>query len=136
MVSYYLPAKEGGKVLCIGPAAQIKDIIQSAGGAPRVSRYMERMIRYTDGDRDLTLLFLPPYLLSDGKSFFSGALGGIASAVCEFLRRRRPGCNFELPLPRRSVPRIAVAGLGRQGSGKSVGPIRQPGSGVAERGRK
>jgi serine/threonine-protein kinase len=95
-VSYYLPAKEGGKVLCIGPAAQIKDIIQSAGGAPRVSRYLERMIRYTDGDRDLTLLFLPPYLLGDGKSFFSGALAPLRQPFANFFGDEAQAAIFSL----------------------------------------
>jgi hypothetical protein len=75
--SYYLPAKEEGKVLVVGQTAAIKEAIQSAGGTPAMSAHLERMLKSTDADRDVTLAFIPGSLFSDNQAFFVGELASL-----------------------------------------------------------
>jgi hypothetical protein len=75
--SYYLPAKEGGKLLVIGPPALVKEVVQSAGSSAATSAHLERILKDTDSDRDVTLAFLPGPLFSDNQGFFVGELAAL-----------------------------------------------------------
>ncbi|HEV3415561.1 MAG TPA: serine/threonine-protein kinase [Pirellulales bacterium] len=82
--SYYLPAKEGDKLLVFGPTALIKEVIQSAGGSPAMSAHLERMLKDTDSDRDVTIAFVPGPLLSDNQGFFVGELAALRKPADTF----------------------------------------------------
>ena len=83
-LSYYLPAKEGGKLLVVGPAAQIKEIVHPADGPPAMARSLELILPHTDADRDVTLVFVPSYLSGDGQSVMSGPLTALRKPMDEF----------------------------------------------------
>ena len=74
--SYYVPAKEAGKVLIISQAASIKEIIQSADGRAMAAP-LERILKDADADRDVTLAFIPGSLFSDNQAFFVGELAAL-----------------------------------------------------------
>lgn len=83
-LSYFLPAKEGGKVLVVGPAAQIKEILHPTDGPPAMPRAMELIMPHTDSDRDVSLVFVPSYLFGDGKSVLAGPLAALAKPLDDF----------------------------------------------------
>jgi hypothetical protein len=72
--SFFLPAKEGGKLLVVGPTAQIKEIIHPTDGPPAMPRSLELLLPHTDANRDVSLVFVPAYLFGDGQSVLSGPL--------------------------------------------------------------
>ena len=124
--SFYLPPNEGGKVLVVAPEAQIKDVIGAAGAPPTMSRYIEAIAPNADGDRDVNLLIAPSYLLTDGKSFFSGPLAPLQNPFASFFGDDARGGAGEPPLRRKLLRRIARAGGRRQGPRQSFGSVRQP----------
>jgi serine/threonine-protein kinase len=83
-LSYFLPAKEGGKLLVVGPAAQIKEIVHPADGPPAMARALELILPHTDADRDVTLVFVPSYLSGDGQSVLSGSLAALRKPLEAF----------------------------------------------------
>ncbi len=83
--SYYFPSKEAGQVLVVGQAAQIKDIIQAAAsGGSALSRYLERILQGTDGDRDVTFVLTPEVMFTDHQWFFAGELGALRQPMEKF----------------------------------------------------
>ncbi len=82
--SYYLPAKEGGRLLVVGPAAQIREVIQSAGNPPALSRHIEAILPLTDAERDVTLVFVPAYLFGEGEAALTGPLSGLKQPLSGF----------------------------------------------------
>ena len=80
---YFLPAKEGGKLLVVGPAAQIKEIVHPSD-SPALPRGLELMLPHTDADRDVSLVFLPSYLFGDGKAVLSGPLSALEKPLEDF----------------------------------------------------
>ena len=74
---YYMPAKEAGKLLVVGQAAQIKEVIQAAGGMPALPGHLERILKDSDADRDVTIAFVPSSLFGDKQAFFVGELAAL-----------------------------------------------------------
>src|SRR5262249_34051715 len=60
--SAYLPVKENGKVLVVGSAECVQDVVQLDGAAPPVQRAFEKLLLTTDDRRVATLLWLPATL--------------------------------------------------------------------------
>jgi hypothetical protein len=83
-LSYFLPAKEAGKLLVVGPASQIKEVVHPADGPPAMPRSLELIVPHTDADRDATLVFVPSYLSGDGKSVLSGPLAALRKPMEDF----------------------------------------------------
>ncbi len=82
---YYLPAKQQGKVLVVGQAASIKDVIQSAaGGQAAMSAHLERMLKASDADRDVTLVFIPGPLFADNQGLFAGEMAAVRKPAESF----------------------------------------------------
>ncbi len=130
--SYYLPSKEAGQVLVVGPAAQIKDIIQSAAnGPPAMSRYLERILQGTDADRDINLVLLPDVLFTDRQWFFAGEMGALRKPMESFFGSETKAAALQRPFARRLFPRAARAGLGRCQSGDLFHAVRQPRANIA-----
>ncbi|HEY2760630.1 MAG TPA: hypothetical protein VGI75_07800, partial [Pirellulales bacterium] len=57
--SVYLPAKENGKVLVVGPADCLKEVVKLDGESPPVHRAMEKLLLASDDQRIATLLWMP-----------------------------------------------------------------------------
>ena len=55
----YLPAKEDGKVLVVGPAKVLQEVANLEGQPPPVQRAIEKLLRVTDDQRLVTLLWMP-----------------------------------------------------------------------------
>jgi hypothetical protein len=51
---------------------------------PLLSRDMERLLAYTDSDRQLTLLFRPSFLFGDGNSIFDGPMTALRGPLFWF----------------------------------------------------
>jgi serine/threonine-protein kinase len=95
-LAYYLPAKEGGKLLVIGPAAQIKEIVHPADGPPAMARALELILPQTDAERDVTLAFVPSYMSGDGQSILSGPLLALRKALDDFFGSDVSAAQFSL----------------------------------------
>lgn len=82
---YYLPAKEQGTLLVVAQAAAIKDVIQAAEGTGAMSPHLERMLRSSDADRDLTFVLIPGPALGDSSPMFPGELEALRKPLSGFL---------------------------------------------------
>jgi hypothetical protein len=80
--AYYLPR---ATTLVIAPTETIADIIDLSGEPPPLRRDMERLLRHTDADRHVTILFTPTWLFSEGQSMFTGQMAGLREPLFWFL---------------------------------------------------
>ncbi len=110
-LSYYLPAKEGGKLLVIGPAAQIKEIAQPSDGPPPMPRSLELMLPHTDAGRDISLVFVPSYFFGDGRSLFGGPLGAIAKPLEDFFGSDVGAAEFSFHFDSNFFAEMRVVGI-------------------------
>lgn len=83
--AYYLPNDVDSHVLVIAPAAAIGEIVALSGNPPPLRRDVERLLAHTDADRQVTLIFAPGFLLSDGNSIFSGEMDRLREPMFWFL---------------------------------------------------
>ena len=86
--AYFLPANGDHHVLAIAPPAQMPDVVAAAAAAlepeeksaapnddgPPLNRQMEKLLKTTDRDRQVTLLAEPHALLMSGESILAGNL--------------------------------------------------------------
>lgn len=110
-LSYYLPAKEAGKLLVIGPAAQIKEIAQPSDGPPPMPRSLELMLPHTDADRDISLVFVPAYFFSDGQSLFAGPLASLEKPLGDFFGSDVGAAEFSLHFDANFFAEMRVVGV-------------------------
>jgi serine/threonine protein kinase len=82
--SYYLPAAEKGKLLVAGPADLVKESTKSGGATPAMPGHLERMLKASDADRDVSLAFIPGSLFADNQVFFSGELAALRGPAESF----------------------------------------------------
>lgn len=84
--SYYIPAKEKGRVVAITAPKYIRDVLLLDGAVPPLEREMERMLADTDANRHLTLLFPPKHIFGEAhKAVFSGVTADLRGPLSRFL---------------------------------------------------
>ena len=71
----------GGGGFAVAPAADIADVIDAGASAPPFSRQMEQLLRASDADRHLTVLFQPAYLRNQGHHLFRGYSHPLGDAI-------------------------------------------------------
>jgi hypothetical protein len=58
----------------MGSAPEVEEVAQSPLGKPPLPRELERLLRVSDGQRRLSVLFAPNFLFHDGQKLFAGDL--------------------------------------------------------------
>jgi hypothetical protein len=94
-LAYFQPTP-GGDVLVIAPDESIADIIDLAGQTPPLRRDIERLLEHTDADRDLTVIFAPNSLFSEGQHIFSGEFARLRDPLFWFLGDELSGADLSL----------------------------------------
>jgi len=69
--AYWLPSGEA-KAFVMGHANEIKDLAANPTAPPLVRREIGQLLRVSDAERHVTILFAPNFLFADGKPLFSG----------------------------------------------------------------
>ncbi len=97
--SAYLPQKENGKVLVIGPAECLSWVEKFDGAAPPVYRELEKLLQATDSQRLATLLWLPSQAIGSEELVAGGGpwqtlLNVARKFVGDDARRRVAECAF------------------------------------------
>ena len=82
--SYFLPADEKGGVLVIGKPEEIKEISDARGAPPVIPVALEKLLRTSDDQRHVTVLFSPNELVTN---FFRD---GRPWSICEPRQVREP----------------------------------------------
>ena len=117
------PRNEGGKLLVVGPAAQIKEIVHPADGPPAMARSLELILPHTDADRDVTLVFVPSYLSGDGQSVLSGPLAALRKPMDDFFGSDVNAAQFSLHFQTNFFLELRAIGCARQGCQHAVATI-------------
>jgi serine/threonine protein kinase len=75
--AYYIPPAGGdAPTFTMGDPRDVKEVAAASAAPPVVFRDIERLRRYSDADRHLTLFFYPQFLFSDdGRPLFAGDRG-------------------------------------------------------------
>jgi serine/threonine protein kinase len=96
-VSFWLPSAEEGRVLAMGPADLVRQMVSAAGEAepaadgeaspappPGLTPDMETLVGMLDGTRHVILLGSPHYLLHDGRPVLAGGLARLVDPIGKF----------------------------------------------------
>jgi hypothetical protein len=94
--AYYLLGGNDTNVLVVAPEDAIHDVIDLAGQMPPLRRDIERLIDHTDDDRQLTIVFAPNSLFSEGQSMFSGAASRLREPLFWFLGDELSGAALSM----------------------------------------
>lgn len=81
---FYLPKTADERVVAIGPVAMLKQMLE-LDGQPLLRSGIEQLLKHSDDQRQLTLIFTPSYLLTDGRGLLVGRLDQLHAALREFL---------------------------------------------------
>ena len=95
-IAYYLPGTAAPNVLVAAPEDAIEDVIDLAGQMPPLRRDIERLVARTDADRQITVLFAPNSLFSEGQSLFSGQASRLRDPLFWFLGDELSGAALSL----------------------------------------
>ncbi|HWB09759.1 MAG TPA: protein kinase [Pirellulales bacterium] len=95
--AFYLPASGDDKLLVIGPAAELRELVKSGGEAPVLRREMEVLLESSDNQRQLTLLVAPNFPLTDGKALFVDEGVKLLGPLRDFLELKESDGKLELP---------------------------------------
>lgn len=68
-----------------GPASEVEVVMEFAGDAPPLRREMERLLRETDSEHDLTVLLAPNFLAADGQGLLKDALEPLRIGILDFI---------------------------------------------------
>jgi eukaryotic-like serine/threonine-protein kinase len=82
--SFYVPRDQRG-VFLMGHATEVEDVAKNPQDRPLLRREMERLLRVSDSERHVSLLFAPNFLFSDGQKLFSGDLEKLRAPLETFL---------------------------------------------------
>jgi hypothetical protein len=91
-MSCWLPRAEQGRVIVLGSAETLRDIIAAEAGGPAatgglraaLTPDMERLVGMLDSTRHLTLIAAPHYLFNDGRGVMAGPLAKLLDPMEEF----------------------------------------------------
>jgi hypothetical protein len=93
---FYLPASGDNKLLVIGPATELREIVKSGGEAPPLRREMEVLLESSDDQRQFTLLVAPNFPLTDGKALFVDEGVRLLEPLRDFLEMKDSDGKLEL----------------------------------------
>lgn len=82
--SYFIPESEKG-VFVMGAASEVQEVAKNPAARPLLRREMEQLLRVSDLQRHVTVLFAPSFLFSDGQKLFSGDLQKLQTPLENFL---------------------------------------------------
>ena len=69
--AYLIPSGES-QAFVMGNAVEIKDLAENPSAPPLLRREIGQLLRVSDADRHVTILFAPNFLFADGKPLFAG----------------------------------------------------------------
>ena len=73
------------KAFTVGPQKRIEELVALDGGLPPLRRQLEQLQRTTDNSADLTVLFAPGFLFTDGRQILTNAVPAARPALAEVL---------------------------------------------------
>ncbi|MGC3967676.1 MAG: hypothetical protein QM775_09975 [Pirellulales bacterium] len=80
--AYFLPTSDGGKTLVIVPKDVLPDLLKLQGQQPPLMPELDYLaLQTTDADRHFTLLYMPQFLESGGRSLVTGMGAKLLPAV-------------------------------------------------------
>jgi hypothetical protein len=82
--AWYLPPPDAGRLVVAGPLPLVKPMLES-DGQPLLAKGIERVWKHTDSSRQMSLVFAPSYLLTDGQGLLAGHLAKLRLPLREFL---------------------------------------------------
>jgi serine/threonine protein kinase len=83
---YIADAPQGTNSFVMGEATDIQRVTESGGAAPLLARDMARLLKTTDGDRHVNILFNPDFFdADDGEPLFQGVYAKTRKPLDDFL---------------------------------------------------
>lgn len=73
------------KTFTVGPKKRIEDLVALDGGLPPLRRQLEQLHRKTDGNADLTILFAPGFLFTEGRQVLANSVPAIRDSLAQVL---------------------------------------------------
>jgi serine/threonine protein kinase len=73
------------KTFTVGPQKRIDDLVALDGGLPPLRRQLEQLHRRTDANADLTILFAPGFLFTDGRQILSTSVPALREPLGQIL---------------------------------------------------
>jgi hypothetical protein len=83
--AYFIPDTADKNLIVVAPPDVIAEIIDLDGEAPPLRRDVERLLAFTDADRDVTIIFTPNSLFSEGRGMFDGEMARLKEPLFWFL---------------------------------------------------
>lgn len=82
--SFYVPTNQPG-VFLMGSASEVEEVAKNPQTQPLLGREMERLLRVSDSQRHVSVLFAPNFLFYDAQKLFSGDFQKLREPVQDFL---------------------------------------------------
>lgn len=95
-LAYFVPNDDKLHRFVVAPEHSIAEIIDLAGQPPPLRRDIERLLTSTDADRNVTIVFAPNALFSEGQSMFTGAAAALRKPLFSFLGDELSGAALSL----------------------------------------
>jgi hypothetical protein len=73
------------KTFTVGPQKRIDELVALDGGLPPLRRQLEQLHRRTDANADLTILFAPGFLFTDGRQILSTSVPALREPLAQIL---------------------------------------------------
>jgi serine/threonine protein kinase len=73
------------KSFTVGPQKRIEELVALDGGLPPLRRQLEQLQRTTDSSADLTVLFAPGFLFTDGRQILTSSVPAARATLAEVL---------------------------------------------------
>lgn len=73
------------KTFTVGPKKRIEDLVALDGGLPPLRRQLEQLHRRTDANADLTILFAPGFLFTEGRQVLANSVPAIRDSLAQVL---------------------------------------------------
>lgn len=73
------------KSFTVGPQKRIDELVALDGGLPPLRRQLEQLHRRTDATADLTILFAPGFLFTDGRQILSTSVPALREPLAQIL---------------------------------------------------
>ncbi len=83
--SWFLPVSEEGKTIVACPLADAEELIESGSERPPLARDLERLVRQSDQQRDVTLLFPTKFFRTSGRELLQGSADQLQAALHELV---------------------------------------------------
>ncbi len=82
--SFFIPSDRPG-VFLMGAATEVEDVAKNPRAKPLLGREMERLLRASDSQRHVSVMFAPNFLFFDAQKLFSGDFEKLQKPVQDFL---------------------------------------------------